>query len=101
MKNCLFRKGVKKEMLLYKMDVLTALKEKGYNTNRLRKENLLGENAIQSLRKNKMIGMIALEKICFLLNVQPGDIIRFVQDPPADPDTPNQPHQDATGTLSQ
>lgn len=67
-------------MFTYKIDVLEALKEAGYNTTRLRKEKLLGENAIQSLRKGEMIGIIALEKICKLLDMQPGNIIRYVED---------------------
>lgn len=62
-------------MFIYKINILDALKEKGYNTNRLRKEKLLGENAIQSIRNNKIVGMNALEKICGLLNCQPGDLI--------------------------
>ena len=37
-------------MFVYKFDVLETLKESGYNTTRLRKEKLLGENAIQSLK---------------------------------------------------
>lgn len=49
-------------MLTYKIDVLETLKESGYNTTRLRKEKLLGENAIQSLRRGEMVGIIALEK---------------------------------------
>ncbi len=32
----------------YKMDILAALKSKGYNTNRLRTEKLLSEGAIQA-----------------------------------------------------
>ena len=36
--------------LRYKVDILQALKEKGYNTNRLRKEKLLSEGALQRLR---------------------------------------------------
>ena len=67
-------------MLTYKIDVLDTLKESGYNTTRLRKEKLLGENAIQSLRKNEMVGIIALEKICRLLDMQPGNIIKYVED---------------------
>lgn len=67
-------------MLAYKIDVLEALKEAGYNPGRLRKEKLLGENAIQSLRKNEMVGIIALEKICKLLDMQPGNIIKYVAD---------------------
>lgn len=67
-------------MFTYKIDVLDTLKESGYNTTRLRKEKLLGENAIQSLRKNEMVGIIALEKICRMLDMQPGDIIKYVED---------------------
>nr|DAO24765.1 MAG TPA: Cro/C1-type HTH DNA-binding domain protein [Caudoviricetes sp.] len=67
-------------MFVYKIDVLDTLKESGYNTTRLRKEKLLGENAIQSLRKNEMVGIIALDKICRLLDMQPGNIIKYVED---------------------
>ena len=67
-------------MFVYKFDVLEALKEAGYNTTRLRKEKLLGENAIQALRKGEMVGIIALEKICKLLDMQPGNIIKYVEE---------------------
>ena len=30
-------------MLKYKIDVLATLKEKGYNTNKIRKEKIMGE----------------------------------------------------------
>lgn len=66
-------------MLTYKIDVLESLKEAGYNTTKLRKEKLLGENAIQSLRKKEMVGIISLEKICALLDMQPGNIIKYVE----------------------
>lgn len=66
-------------MFVYKFDVLEALKDAGYNTTRLRKEKLLGENAIQSLRNGEMVGIIALEKICKLLDMQPGNIIKYVE----------------------
>lgn len=66
-------------MFVYKFDVLETLKESGYNTTRLRKEKLLGENAIQSLRHGEMVGIIALEKICALLDMQPGNIIKYVE----------------------
>lgn len=69
-------------MFVYKFDVLDSLKEAGYNTTRLRKEKLLGENAIQSLRRGEMVGIIALEKICRLLDMQPGNIIKYVEDIP-------------------
>lgn len=68
------------EMLTYKINVLAALKEAGYTTTKLRKEKLLGENAIQSIRKNEMVGIIALEKICALLDMQPGNIIKYIDE---------------------
>lgn len=67
-------------MFVYKIDVLETLKENGYNTTRLRREKLLNESAIQSLRKNEMVGIIALEKICHLLDMQPGNIIKYVEE---------------------
>ncbi|MBR9936025.1 helix-turn-helix transcriptional regulator [Oscillospiraceae bacterium Marseille-Q3528] len=67
-------------MLKYKIDVLDTLKENGYTTTKLRKEKLLGENAIQSLRHGEMVGIIALDKICTLLDMQPGNIIKYVED---------------------
>lgn len=67
-------------MFIYKFDVLETLKESGYNTTKLRKEKLLGENAIQSLRRGEMVGIIALEKICSLLDMQPGNIIKYVKE---------------------
>ena len=65
--------------IVYKFDVLQALKEKGYNTNCLRKEKLLAEGVIQSLREGKAISFVNLDKLCFLLNCQPGDILEYVE----------------------
>lgn len=67
-------------MLVYKINVLETLKENGYNTTRLRKEKLLGENSIQYLREGKMVGTKALNSVCKLLDMQPGNIIKFVED---------------------
>lgn len=65
--------------IVYKFDVLQALKERGYNTNRLRKEKLLAEGVIQSLREGKAISFVNLDKLCVLLNCQPGDILEYVE----------------------
>lgn len=64
-------------MLTYKIDVLAALKENGFSSYRLIKEKLIGHVAIQNLRENKMIGIKELNKICKLLDCQPGDIIAY------------------------
>lgn len=67
-------------MLIYKIDVLSTLKNNGINTNKLRKEKLLSEGAIQRLRHNAPIGWVSLEQLCKLLNCQPGEIIAYVPD---------------------
>ena len=64
--------------ITYKIDILVALKEKGYNTTRLRKEKLLAEGVIQSLREKKYISMENLARICALLECQPSDLIEYV-----------------------
>lgn len=67
-------------MLKYKIDVLPALKEKGYSTARLRKEKIMGENAIQSLRERRPISWANIDKLCELLHCQPGDIMEYTED---------------------
>lgn len=72
--------------LEYKIDVLTALKDSGYNTNRIRKEKLLGEYTLQKLRGNEPIAWKSIETLCELLKCQPGDILRYVPDDNGDKD---------------
>lgn len=69
-------------MLEFKIDILEKLKEKGYNTGRLRKEKLIGENALTSIRKGMVPGIKTLNSLCELLELQPGSIIRYVSDDP-------------------
>lgn len=63
--------------LCYKMDVLEALKAKGYSTYRLRKEKIFGEATIQKFRKGDGVGWENLETLCNLLDCQPSDIIEM------------------------
>ena len=62
-------------MLYYKIKPLEALKEKGYSTYKLSKKQLLSVGTIQKLREQKPIGWENLNKLCELLNCQPGDIL--------------------------
>lgn len=63
-------------MIIYK-DILTKLKEAGYNTTRLRREKLIPESTIQRLRDNKSITTDSLETICRLTNLPVEDLIEF------------------------
>ena len=64
----------------YKVDVLAALKEKGYNTNTIRKEKIMGEAMLQKLRSGQMVSWATLETLCSLLDCQPGDLIEYVKE---------------------
>ncbi|MBD5111491.1 MAG: helix-turn-helix transcriptional regulator [Ruminococcaceae bacterium] len=66
--------------LQYKIDILEALKSKGINTNKLRKEKLLSEGVIQALREKKPISWSNISKICEMLQCQPGDIMEYIPD---------------------
>ena len=68
-------------MIRYKIDILAALKNAGYNTNRLRKEKIIAEASIQSLREGKYISLKNIDKICSLLDCQPADLIEYVKEP--------------------
>ena len=59
----------------YKIDVIAALKEAGYNTGKIRKEKIMGEAMLQKLRNGQMVSWATLEIICELLSCQPGDLI--------------------------
>lgn len=68
-------------MLKYKFDVLQAILDR-YTSYQVRQKKLLGENALQSLRENKMVGIKALDQICDILDLQPGDIIKHEKEDP-------------------
>lgn len=57
--------------LVYKINVLQALKDKGYNTTRLRKEKIFAESTIQKLRNKEPINWINIARICDILHCQP------------------------------
>lgn len=63
--------------LKFKIDILAALKSAGFTTYRLQKENLLSQSTIQKLRDGQPISWANIEKLCSLLDCQPGDILIF------------------------
>ena len=65
--------------IVYKVNVLAVLKEKGYNTTKLRKEKLLGESTIQQLRENKLVSWKNIDRLCELLDCQIGDILEYIE----------------------
>ena len=66
--------------MCYKVDVIAVLKEAGYNTNRIRKEKIMGEAMLQKIRSGQMVSWATLETICSLLECQPGDLIEYAKE---------------------
>ena len=67
-------------MIVYKVNLLDSLKKSGYNSNRIRKENIMGQRTLQNLRDNKDISFTTLNTICTLLHCQPGDLLEWIPD---------------------
>ena len=64
--------------IIYRIDVMAALKEKGYSSYKLRKEKLLGEATMTDIRKGQIVYLENLTRLCKLLECQPGDILEYV-----------------------
>lgn len=67
-------------MIVYKINVIEAMKEAGYNTTRIRRERIIGENSLQAIREGRLINLNTLDRICKILDMQPGNIIKYVED---------------------
>lgn len=63
--------------IYYKIDVLSALKEKGYSAYKLRNEKILGESTIAKIRKGEIVSASNLAVLCELLQCQVGDLIEY------------------------
>lgn len=56
------------------------MKEKGLTTYQIRKEKIVSENALTSMRAGKSVTMDTISRLCKALNCQPGDILEYVPD---------------------
>lgn len=65
-------------MLYYKIDIIQALRLKGFTSARIRKEKLLSESTLQKLRNDIMISTDNLGRICSMLRCDIGDIIENI-----------------------
>ena len=64
----------------YKIDVMAELKKKGYTSNRIRDEKLMGQSYLQQLRHGELVSWKAIDVICKLLECQRGDLLEYVKD---------------------
>ena len=63
--------------LKYKINVLDALKEKGYSSYTLRREKLLSESTTQKLREGEGVAWDNLDTLCRLLECDISDLLEY------------------------
>lgn len=64
-----------------KFDKLFSLmKKRGLSTYRIRKENIISQSALTSLNNDKGVTTTTINKLCKVLNCQPGDIMEYVDE---------------------
>ena len=64
--------------IIYKADVLQALKDKGFTSYKIRAEKIIGERQMQQIRNGEIVSVACLEKLCAMLECQPGDILQYI-----------------------
>lgn len=67
-------------MLVYKINVIESLSEAGYNSTKILKDGIISQSSMQKFRKGEMVGTKTIDQLCRLLDMQPGNIIKYVED---------------------
>lgn len=73
-------------MLVYKINVMKTLKEAGYSSYFMEKNKVFGSADLQKMRKGIVVGINSLGRLCSILHCQPGDLIAWMPDSPAQDD---------------
>lgn len=61
----------------YKIDVLAALKEKGFSTYKLRKDRIFAESTLQAFRTGVLVSYETISKLCEMLDCDVGDLLEY------------------------
>ena len=60
---------------------LELLKAKGYTSYKIRQEKIMGQATLQKIRSgNGILDTRTLERLCKLLDCQPGDLMEYVEE---------------------
>ena len=66
--------------MIFKFDMLKALKDKGYTTYKIREKKILSESTVQKLRKGTPVSWENIEALCRLQTCKTGDMLEYVPD---------------------
>ncbi len=68
------------EMLKYKINIADALERKGFNTYKAKTSKLLSQDTLKKIKhENTNISLESINKICIILDMQPKDLIEYVE----------------------
>ena len=69
-------------MVRFKIDIMEALKNKGYTTTRIRKEGIISEGTLTRIRKNDgaPVSTATIDILCRILKKQPGALLEWIPD---------------------
>ena len=65
----------------YRIDVLDALKAKGFSSYKIKMDKIIGNSQMQQIRAGEIVSTACLDKLCRMLECQPGDLLEYVPDP--------------------
>ena len=73
-------KGGENGLLQYKIDVIPELAKVGINTTTAKKSGIFGQDTMRKFRNgDTRISLEVLNRLCCVLEMQPRDIIKFVE----------------------
>lgn len=66
-------------MIVYK-DIIKKLKDAGYNSTVIRKNNIFSQSVLQRLREGKPVTTETIDMLCRLTGCNVGDLIEYVDE---------------------
>ena len=67
-------------MIRYKRNIIDMMGKKGVTTYIIRKNKLFTEGQLQQLRSDRLVTQDTLDKLCTILECQPGYLLEYLPD---------------------
>ena len=67
-------------MLEYRINVLEELRKAGYSTYKIKKAGIFSNSTVQMFRDGEVAGQKVIDRLCEILDLQPGDIIQYIKE---------------------
>lgn len=69
-------------LIKFKINIADALERRGFNSYQAKKTKILSQDTLKKIKnEDTNISLESLNRICILLDMQPKDLIEYVEDP--------------------